>query len=87
MPVLSILRHHRAAGSPADGTHRWWVELRDMRRLEVQLPPEERTTLELGDDELHDLLPTALERYVEAEGEHDIPWDVPVRLYADHFRG
>ena len=38
------------------------------------------------------LLPPALERATAgrrngAGDEHDIPWDEPVRLYGDHFRG
>ncbi len=83
---VPIVGHRRAPGSPGDGTHRWQVELQDARVIDVELPGEERASLELSDDELHDLLPAALDRHAEA-AEHDVMWDAPVRLFADHFRG
>lgn len=83
---------HRRLPAAADGAHRWRVELLDREPLEVELRAEDRATLELTDDELHMLLPPALERATAgrrngAGDEHDIPWDEPVRLYGDHFRG
>jgi hypothetical protein len=77
---------HRRLENGHDGRQRWQVELRDRPLLEVELPATERATLELTDDELHELLPTALERH-GVEERRDVPWDAPVRLYADHFRG
>jgi hypothetical protein len=77
---------HRRVENGHDGSRRWQVEMRDMPMLEVELPADERATLELTDDELHELLPTALERHGVEEA-RDVPWDTPVRLYADHFRG
>jgi hypothetical protein len=82
---LHVLEHRHTAAP--DGTHRWRVLLHDDVPLEVELQAGEREALELDDDELHDLLPTALDRRVAEDGDHDIPWDEPVRLYADHFRG
>jgi hypothetical protein len=86
MPGLRILRHHRAPSSPDDGTHRWRVELADEHALDVELSPEERASLDLSDDELHDLLPTALSRR-HGEGDPTVNWGSVVNLYADHFRG
>ena len=85
MPVQPIRSHRRAPGSPDDGTHRWRVELQDDQVIDVELPREERASLELSDDDLHGLLPTALSRLAAAE--RVVAWDTPVRLYADHFRG
>jgi hypothetical protein len=53
--------------------------------LIVELAPQDRQQLELTDEEIHELLPTALQRQVD-EG-HDIPWDTPVRLLQTHFIG
>jgi hypothetical protein len=80
---LHIRHHHRAPGSPGDGTHRWVVDLEDAEALEVELPPEERAKLHLSDAEIHGMLPSALDSYADRQGN----WDSAVRLYADHFRG
>jgi hypothetical protein len=82
---LPVVRHQRLPDRP-DGTRRWRVELLEREPLEVELQAGERATLELTDDELHMLLPTALERAVEGAA-RDVPWDEPVYLYGDHFRG
>jgi hypothetical protein len=85
---LSVLAHHRLPAN-GEGAHRWQVDVADREPLEVTLQADQRAHLELTDEELHQLLPTALERLSEdrARQLHDIPWDEPVRLYADHFRG
>ena len=79
-----VRKHERVRLGEADCC--WDVELEDGQPLDVRLPAEERSKLELSDDQLHDLLPTALVRHL---GVRDTPHtsDQPVRLYADHFRG
>jgi hypothetical protein len=47
----------------------------------------------MTDEEIHDLLPTALQRREEGnrddtladEPEQDVAWDAPVRVYQTHF--
>lgn len=82
---LQYVSHHRLASSP-HGAYRWRVVLTDTDLLEVELQEQDRGTLELTDEEIHELLPTALSRWYDGEP-RDVPWDEPVRLYADHFRG
>jgi hypothetical protein len=61
----------------------------------VELPEAERRGLDLDDDEIHDLLPTALERRVATtpddellgEDEQDVDLDAPVLVYQTHFMG
>jgi hypothetical protein len=91
MPKLSISHHERVPGHP----HRWHVHLHGHDKpMVVELPPDERESLELTDEEVHNLLPTALQRRVNetnrddvlpAEEEHDVAWDSPVRVYQTHF--
>jgi hypothetical protein len=93
MAKLQISHHERVEGHP----HRWHVHLHDREEpLVVELPPEERESLDMSDEEIHALLPTALMRREEtnrddelpAEPEaHDTTWDAPVRLYQTHFTG
>ena len=91
MNQLQISHHERVDGH----RHRWLVHIDGLPRpVVVELAPEERVRLELSDDEIHALLPTALERYVEAnpdglpdETAHDVAWDAPVRVLQTHFIG
>jgi hypothetical protein len=60
----------------------------------VELSDEERRQLELSDEEIHALLPTALERRLEANHDalpdetlHDVAWDTPVRVLQTPFIG
>jgi hypothetical protein len=41
----------------------------------------------LTDEQLHELLPTAIERHAASHGTPDITPEAPVLLFADHFRG
>ena len=90
--MLNISHHERVEGHP----HRWHVYLHGRPEpIAVELPPEERTGLELSDSEIHDLLPTALQRHATSnrddvlpgEEYHDTSWDAPVRVYQTHFTG
>lgn len=85
MPKLSISQHERVDGHP----HRWRVHIDGRPEpVIVELAPEDRQQLDLSDEEIHALLPTALQRRVdESSDEHDIPWDTPVRLMQTHFIG
>ena len=75
--------------------HRWHVHLHGHDKpMVVELPPDERESLELTDEEVHNLLPTALQRRVgetnrddvlPADEEQDVTWDAPVRVYQTHF--
>lgn len=91
MAKLSITHHERVEGHP----HRWRVHLRGRSEpLPVELPPEERQRLELSDQEIHDLIPTAVQRHAEersrddelpGEEYRDASWDAPVRVMQTHF--
>jgi hypothetical protein len=82
MDKLSISHHERVDGHP----HRWQVHVDGRPEpVIVELAPEDRQQLELTDEEIHELLPTALQRRVSES--HDIPWDTPVRLLQTHFIG
>ena len=63
------------------------VQLEDGRYVDVRLAFNERRKLELTDDQVRDLLPTALVRHAGVRDGSSRTWDEPVRLYADHFRG
>jgi hypothetical protein len=81
MAKLSIRHHERAGGHP----HRWHVFLHGREEpLRVELPPGEREKLDISDDEIHTLVPEALNRYVEDQ-EPDRDYDAPVRLMQTHF--
>src|SRR4051812_10929120 len=91
MSKLTIPHHERVAGHP----YRWHVHLHGRSQpIPVELDDGARGSLELSDAEIHDLLPTALQRHadgnrddvLEAEEYHDVTWDAPVRLYQTHFR-
>jgi hypothetical protein len=88
--MLHISHHERVEGHP----HRWHVFLHGRDQpIPVELDPEERNGLELTDEEIHDLLPTALQRHhsenrddvLPGEEYHDNTWDAPVRVMQTHF--
>jgi hypothetical protein len=91
MANLHISHHERVAGHP----HRWHVHLHGHDKpMVVELDPDERKNLDMSDEEIHNLLPTAVQRRVEetnrddvlpAEEEQDVTWDSPVRVYQTHF--
>jgi cation transport regulator ChaB len=92
MSKLQISHHERVPGHP----HRWHVHLHDREKpLVVELPPEEREGLDMSDEEIHQLLPTALRRREESNRDDTLPgdeaddvaWDAPVRVYQTHFMG
>ena len=93
MAKLLISHHERVDGHP----HRWHVHLEGRERpVVVELPQEERESLDMSDEEIHNLLPTALQRREETERDdellaepvdQDTTWDAPVRLYQTHFMG
>jgi hypothetical protein len=92
MAKLRISHHERVEGHP----HRWHVHLEGRSTpVVVELPEEERQSLDMSDEEIHNLLPTALQRreetspddeLVDAEA-RDTTWDAPVRVYQTHFMG
>ncbi len=90
MAKLSISHHERVPGHP----HRWHVHFHGRSEpVAVELPPDERTGLEMSDDEIHDLLPSALQRHhdenrddvLPGEEYDDVSWDAPVRVMQTHF--
>ncbi len=89
MSHLRISHHERVDHHP----HRWLVHLHGRQSpIPVELPEDERSSLELTDEEIDSLLPTALERKQEhhpddlpADVEADVSWDAPVRVYHTHF--
>jgi hypothetical protein len=92
MSKISISHHHRVEGHP----HRWQVHLHGRSEpVHVELPPEERAKLDMSDEEIHDLLPTALERHatenrddvLAGEEYHGTTFDAPVRVMQTHFTG
>jgi hypothetical protein len=92
MSKLSISHHERVEGHP----HRWHVHLHGRSDpIPVELPPEERTGLEMSDEEIHDYLPTALQRHLDENRDdtlpgdeyQDVTWDSPVRVMQTHFMG
>jgi hypothetical protein len=93
MAKLQISHHERVPGHP----HRWHVHLHGREHpIVVELPEDERRNLDMSDEEIHDLLPTALQRREETNrddelpgdaGGQDVTWDAPVRVYQTHFMG
>ena len=63
--------------------------------IPVELSADDRRTLDLTDEELHERLPSALERHytenrddllmVPGERYNEASWDAPVRLLQNHF--
>jgi hypothetical protein len=92
MANLSISHHERVEGHP----HRWHVHLHGRSEpIPVELPPEERSSLEMSDEEIHAYLPTALQKHLEQNRDDELPgeeyrdatWDAPVRVMQTHFMG
>jgi hypothetical protein len=90
MAKLPISHHERVGGHP----HRWRVHLHGRSEpIVCELPAEERAKLDISDEEIHELLPTALQRRHEENREDvlpepsdpDVGLDSPVRLYQTHF--
>jgi hypothetical protein len=88
MPNLHIRHHERVEGHP----HRWHVHLHGRDKpVPVELPEGERRSLEMSDEDIHTLLPTALQRHADEHGldpehaYHDTTWDAPVRVMQTHF--
>ena len=90
MAKLDISHHERIAGHD----HRWHVHLRGRSEpIPVELPEDERRSLDMSDEEIHNLLPTALQRHADAnpdavapgEEYRDVSWDAPVRVLQTHF--
>jgi hypothetical protein len=93
MAKLSISHHERVEGHP----HRWHVYLHGREEpIPVELPPDERESLEMTDEEIHDFLPTALENHhattnrddvLPGEEYQDASAEAPVRVFQTHFTG
>ena len=90
MAKLHITHHERVEGHP----HRWHVHLHGRSQpIPVELEEGARRSLEMTDEDIHNLLPTALQRHADenrddvlpGEEYHDVTWDAPVRLYQTHF--
>lgn len=90
MAKLRISHHERVEGRP----HRWNVFLHGRPDpVPVELPEEERRSLDMSDEEVHELLPTALQRHADenrddvlpGEEYQDVTWDAPVRVMQTHF--
>jgi hypothetical protein len=86
MAKLHVTHHQRIEGE----AHRWHVHLEGREHpIVVELPEADRRRLDMSDEEIHDLLPTALQRRAEDERDdeaaQDVTWDAPVRVYQTHF--
>lgn len=90
MAKLQISHHERVDGHP----HRWHVFFHGRDEpVPVELDPDERRSLDMSDEEIHDLLPSALQRHADdnrddvlpGEEYHDVTWDSPVRVMQTHF--
>jgi len=93
MSKLSIRHHERVEG---EHPHRWHVHLHGRDEpVPVELSPDERAKLDMTDAEVHDYLPTALQRHLEDNRDDQLPgeeyrdatWDAPVRVMQTHFIG
>jgi hypothetical protein len=90
MTRLPISHHERVAGHP----HRWHVYLHGRPQpVPVELPADERRNLDMTDEDIHNLLPSALQRHADenrddvlpGEEYQDVTWDAPVRVFQTHF--
>jgi hypothetical protein len=90
MARLHISHHERVSGHP----HRWHVHLHGRSQpVAVELPDDERRNLDMSDEDIHNLLPSALQRHAEenrddvppGEEYQDVSWDTPVRVLQTHF--
>jgi hypothetical protein len=87
---LPISHHERVEGHP----HRWHVFFHGRSEpVPVELDPVERSGLEMSDEDIHNLLPSALQRHADdnrddvlpGEEYQDVTWDSPVRVMQTHF--
>jgi len=90
MAKLPISHHERVPGHH----HRWHVHLHGRSQpVAVELPVEERGKLDMTDEDIHNLLPSALQRHADGnrddvlpgEEYQDVTWDTPVRVMQTHF--
>lgn len=85
------ISHHEQVGRHP---HRWLVHLRGRSHpVPVELPAEERAALDMDEDEIHALLPTAFLRRHESlpddppeqHAGDEVDWESAVRVYQMHF--
>ena len=70
MAKLPISHHERVPGHP----HRWHVHLHGRSQpVPVELPMNERRNLDLTDEDIHDLLPSALQRHADEHPDDVLP--------------
>ena len=90
MANLNISHHERVEGHP----HRWHVFFHGRDQpVPVELDPDERRNLDMSDEDIHNLLPSALQRHADdnrdevlpGEEYQDVTWDSPVRVMQTHF--
>jgi hypothetical protein len=85
MAKLQIHHHERVEGHP----HRWHVFLHGRSEpVPVELHADDREDLNLSDEEIHSLLPTALQQHADEYGYEEYEqatWDAPVRVMQTHF--
>ena len=90
MAKLHISHHERVEGHP----HRWHVFFQGREApVPVELDPDERRSLDMSDEEIHNLLPSALQRHADdnrddvlpGEEYQDVTWDSPLRVFHTHF--
>jgi hypothetical protein len=87
---LHITHHERVPGHH----NRWHVHIHGRSQpIPVELPDEERRDLDMTDEDIHALLPTALQAHarenrddtLEGEEYDNVSWDTPVRVMQTHF--
>jgi hypothetical protein len=92
MAKLPISHHESVQGPP----YRWHVYLHGRSQpVAVELPEDERRSLDMTDEDIHNLLPTALQRHADSNRDDVLPgeeyqdatWDAPVRVMQTHFVG
>lgn len=90
MAKLSISHHERVEGHP----HRWHVFFQGRDQpVPVELHEDVRRNLDMSDEDIHNLLPSALQRHADenrddvlpGEEYQDVTWDSPVRVMQTHF--
>jgi hypothetical protein len=88
--ALLISHHERVPGHP----NRWHVHIHGRPEpIPVELPEEERRNLDMTDEDIHALLPSALQAHarensdetLEGEEYQNVSWDAPVRVLQTHF--
>ena len=90
MAKLPISHHERVEGHP----HRWHVFFHGRSEpVPVELDEGVRRDLDMSDEDVHNLLPSALQRHADdnrddvlpGEEYQDVTWDSPVRVMQTHF--